>query len=85
MNHSVRGLGASALVAVDEWSALRLVYEKRHLLAHKKGVIDDKYAMTVDKTAKLGHKVPVSEAELRDALQIVRTMARRLVDQMAVQ
>ena len=63
----------------DEWECACRVFQKRHLLAHKMGVIDEEYLQRANDTgAVLGRKVRLTEGEVESAINIVETMGRRL-------
>jgi hypothetical protein len=66
---------------LDEWEFACRIFQKRHLLAHKMGVIDDEYIKKAnDPGAKAGRKISVTSPEVESAIAIVDTMARRLFD-----
>jgi hypothetical protein len=55
------------------------VFQKRHLLAHKMGVIDDDYIQKVnDPEAVTGRKVQVSSEEVISSMDIMEELGRRL-------
>jgi hypothetical protein len=57
--------GASSSAA--DWTQVRQALEKRHLLAHKMGVVDEDYLQaTGDSPALLGRKVPITSAEVAE-------------------
>jgi len=63
----------------DEWECACRVFQKRHLLAHKMGVIDEEYLQKGnDPGAVLGRRVRLTEGEVQSAITIVETMGRRL-------
>jgi hypothetical protein len=63
----------------DEWECACRVFQKRHLLAHKMGVIDEEYLKrTIDPGAVLGRKIRISLDEVRLAIGIVESLGRRL-------
>lgn len=73
------GVSLQAMVATDEWSRLVLCFHKRHLIAHKAGVVDDKYvAQAGDSAAILGRKVQVSPEEVRAFVAAVRSIGDAL-------
>jgi len=60
----------------DEWQILVLNFQKRHLFAHKKGVIDQEYIdKTGDYSAVVGRKVSLSIEEIRRIIPILRNLA----------
>jgi hypothetical protein len=63
----------------DEWDAACRAFQKRHLLAHKMGVIDDDYIQKAnDAGAILGRRIALSQAEVETSIRIVEAMGRRL-------
>jgi hypothetical protein len=63
----------------DEWDAACRAFQKRHLLAHKMGVIDDDYIhKTNDAQAVLGRRIALSQPEVETSISIVEAMGRRL-------
>jgi hypothetical protein len=63
----------------DEWDAACRAFQKRHLLAHKMGVIDDYYIhKTNDAQAVLGRRIALSQPEVETSISIVEAMGRRL-------
>lgn len=49
-----------------EWTSVRRSFQKRHLLAHKMGVVDEEYlAATNDTSAAIGRKITVQADEVR--------------------
>lgn len=63
----------------DEWDAARRAFQKRHLLAHKMGVIDDDYIQKAnDPGAVLGRRIALSQEEVEGSISIVGALGRRL-------
>jgi hypothetical protein len=63
----------------DTWESACRFFQKRHLLAHKMGVIDEEYVQKAhDPAAAVGRKVRVSPEEVAAAACIVETLGRRL-------
>lgn len=70
---------ASSL-SLDEWTMACRCFGKRHLLAHKFGIVDDKYAtQTRDPEAVVGRKVSIRPAEVHDLIVILRKLGASLV------
>lgn len=64
--------GLSDGVTAEEWNLLVRCFQKRHLLAHKMGVIDEKYVTLVDDpTAHVGRKVAIEPSEVLALLSAV--------------
>ena len=63
----------------EAWTSACHVFQKRHLLAHKMGVIDAEYIEKAnDAGAVLGRRVRVSQGEVSLAANFIETMGRRL-------
>ncbi len=59
------GVDFSASSNAADWTQVRQAFEKRHLLVHKLGVVDENYLQaTGDSRALLGRKVPITAAEV---------------------
>ncbi len=64
-----------------EWDGACRVFQKRHLLAHKMGVVDDEYIRkTGDTQAVVGRKVSVGPDEVTATIGIVEALGRRLFE-----
>ncbi len=56
----------------EEWSFLIRCFQKRHLFAHKMGVVDDAYLkITADPDAVIGHKAKVTVDEIRKLISLL--------------
>jgi hypothetical protein len=63
----------------DEWRLISMVFQKRHLLSHKMGVVDEDYLQKAgDPNAVVGRKVHVHRDEVEKALGIVQRLGDRL-------
>jgi hypothetical protein len=66
-------------LAPADWECACRVFQKRHLLAHRMGVIDAAYIQKAnDHGAKVGRKVKVSSDEVTSAIGIIEVLGRRL-------
>ncbi len=73
------GFDFAASLNADQWDFACRAFQKRHLLAHKMGVIDDDYIQKGnDAGAILGHKIGLNQAEVETSISIVEAMGRRL-------
>ncbi|MFZ0964125.1 MAG: hypothetical protein WAO35_24935 [Terriglobia bacterium] len=71
---------ADVLVPAD-WETACRVFQKRHLLAHRMGVVDAEYIQKVnDPGAVAGRKVSLSRDEVTSAISIIETLGRRLFE-----
>ena len=66
-------------LAAGEWQTACRVFQKRHLLAHKLGVIDEDYLQKADDPgAVVGRKIRLAADEVRAAIAIIETLGGRL-------
>jgi hypothetical protein len=57
------------------------MFQKRHLLSHKMGVIDDEYVQKAnDPAATAGRKVVIGRDEVQASLALLQRMGDRLYD-----
>jgi hypothetical protein len=69
----------SAQLTADEWQSAVRGFQKRHLVAHKMGVVDQDYiTKTGDTQAVVGRKIGIGADEVRGLLQIISKVARSL-------
>jgi hypothetical protein len=69
--------GADFATALDpaDWTQVLKAFQKRHLLAHKMGVVDEDYlSATGDSPALLGRKVTVSASDVRDLVARLKVL-----------
>jgi hypothetical protein len=65
----------------DEWNTANRLFQKRHLLAHKMGVVDEEYVRkTADPQAVIGRKVSFGGDEIRATICIVEALGKRLFE-----
>lgn len=75
------GTDLSADVAPAEWRAAVMGFQKRHLVAHKMGVVDQDYiTKTGDTSAVVGRKIGIGADEVRQLARITSKLALRLSD-----
>jgi hypothetical protein len=71
----------AAAVSPAEWDTVCRSFQKRHLFAHRMGVVDAAYlAATHDPRAVLGRKLKVERGEVESLGQSLRTLGTHLVD-----
>lgn len=69
----------SAHLTADEWKLLLRGFQKRHLFAHKMGVVDQDYiTKSGDIQTVIGRKVGVGADEIKELVQIIRKLAQGL-------
>jgi hypothetical protein len=72
-------LDIAADLTGDEWKAAVRGFQKRHLLSHKMGVVDDEYVRkSGDARAVVGRKVSVHSDEVRTLVQIIGKLGQYL-------
>lgn len=77
------GFDLITLVPGQDWEFAIRCFQKRHLLAHKMGVIDDAYVQaTNDQTAIVGRKVKITPEEVKRLVDVVRQLGGELAAQL---
>ena len=70
------GLDIPACLTVEEWQAVVVAFQKRHLVAHKLGVVDQGYLnKTGDTCAVIGRKIAIKTDDVNEAVEIIRAFA----------
>ena len=66
-------------LSTDSWIAICRIFQKRHLLAHKMGVIDEEYIQKADdQGAVAGRRIRITQEEVSLAISIVETLGQQL-------
>jgi hypothetical protein len=66
---SLFGFDLSAGLLADEWLSLTRCFQKRHLLAHNMGIVDEEYLRkTSDPKARIGRKITILVEEVQAML-----------------
>ncbi|WP_322083381.1 hypothetical protein [Burkholderia sp. BCC1972] len=74
------GFDLAALLDATAWNFVTMQFQKRHLLAHKLGIIDAEYiSKTGSSRSLLGRKVAITDVDVRTLVAHLRTLARALV------
>jgi hypothetical protein len=77
----VFGFDFADTLGSGEWEGAGRLFQKRHVLAHKMGVIDADYVQKAnDAGAVLGRKIPVGHNEVESAIRIIGTLGGRLFE-----
>jgi len=77
------GLDLSICVDLQDWDLAWRCFQKRHLFAHKMGVVDEEYLkITKDPSAVVGRKVVVRPEEVLSLTRILRILGSHLVQQL---
>ena len=72
-------IGLASSLPGSDWDFLCRSFQKRHVLAHSMGIVDEKYlSKTGDPHAKLGRKVPIVPGEVSTMVGLVRTTGAHL-------
>ena len=70
------GITLSTAVQPEEWLAAGMAFQKRHLIAHKLGVVDQDYVTkTGDPRAVVGRKIVIDAGEVQGLTGIINTLA----------
>lgn len=73
------GIDISKSISAGEWTAMAILFQKRHLFTHKMGIIDQEY---IDKTGEnntlIGKKVEVNKNDVFDLINGLRLMGSYL-------
>ena len=69
------------VLAPDDWERVCRVFQKRHLLAHKMGVVDEDYVKKAnDFQAVLGRKIIISHDEVIATINLIENLGKRLFE-----
>jgi hypothetical protein len=73
------GIDLAVGLLTGEWDALCRSFQKRHLLAHSMGIVDEDYLKKAgDHLARLGRKVPILPDEVTVMLGLTRKLGAHL-------
>ena len=73
------GIDLSIEVKPEEWRATAMAFQKRHLIAHKLGVVDQDYVTkTGDTRAVVGRKIGIDAGEVNGLAGILNILAPRM-------
>lgn len=77
------GFDLSGGVDVGGWDFACRCFQKRHLLAHRMGVVDESYVRaTGDQSVVVGRKVPISSQEVTKLIDTLKSLGAWLVGQL---
>ncbi|MCY4476580.1 MAG: hypothetical protein OXC70_01130 [Gammaproteobacteria bacterium] len=66
-------------ISPEQWRASSLCFQKRHLVAHRMGVMDDNYVRkSSDPDAVLGQKVQITRREVRQFIEFLSSLATQM-------
>jgi uncharacterized Zn finger protein (UPF0148 family) len=73
------GAGYDNWLSDAQLQEMKVLYQRRHLLAHSEGMVDDKYIQkSQDTTYRAGQRIVVKEADVRKLIGYVSTIANDL-------
>lgn len=71
----------AATLDAQKWDLLFRAFMKRHVLAHRMGVVDQKYIdETGDSAAIVGRKIPITSEQVAEVLDLVSEIGKNLHD-----
>jgi hypothetical protein len=74
------GFDLRTQMADSDWVEIHQGFMKRHVIAHRSGIVDAQYiAETSDPAATIGRLIPLEENEVRKLAQLVRSLGQQLV------
>ncbi len=75
----------AARLTADEWKQVVKAFQKRHLIAHKMGIVDDGYLKaTGDTSAVLGRKIKIDDGEAQELNRFLMLMGEHLTKGLGV-
>jgi hypothetical protein len=78
------GFNLAVSLSPDEWDLLCKCFQKRHLLAHRMGVVDEAYInATGDTTATIGRKISIEPEEIHQIIDLLRRLGEYLIQNLA--
>jgi len=78
------GFDFSQALSEGDWNLILALFQKRHLISHNDGIIDEAYVqITGDNSAVIGRKIVVTIDEVRTALQYISSLATSLTNGLA--
>jgi len=73
---NVRGKGYEDWLTPGELSDLKLLFQKRHLLAHREGMVDDKYIQrSGDTNFRAGQRIIIRDVDIRRLVGMITKLA----------
>jgi len=77
------GFDLAGALDADEWATACRFFQKRHLLAHRMGVVDEEYLKkSGDTRATIGRKVTIEPHHVRDMVQLIARLGQWLNDEL---
>lgn len=76
------GVSYGEWLSLDELASLKTLYQKRHLLAHQEGIVDERYVQrSGDKNYKPGQRIVVSKGDIELFLELLGKLGHGLAGQ----
>ena len=73
------GFDLAEFVSQEDWSETVTLFHKRHLLAHKMGVVDEDYIRrSGDSDAIIGRKIVINSQEVDSLVRVIYVLSREL-------
>jgi hypothetical protein len=73
------GESYSDWLSAAEFSAMNILFQKRHLLSHTEGIVDDKYVLrSGDSSYRSGQRIVVKEKDVENLINIVCKIVERV-------
>jgi hypothetical protein len=83
--HDLFRIDIAAPLAPEEWARVVLCFKKRHVIAHKLGVMDEQYARTSrDPDAFAGRKVRLRKADAEELSRLLGRIGEHLTHQLGL-
>lgn len=77
------GFDIASSIPSSYWETAKRCFQKRHLLEHKSGVVDEEYlAQSNDQSARLGRKIALTASEVEELISIVRRLGEHIFSEM---
>lgn len=81
---SLFGIDLAAACATEEWDAAVRIFQKRHVLSHKFGVVDEAYIRKSGDTATpVGRKLVIEPTEVRELTRILMNLGTGIAGSLA--
>jgi hypothetical protein len=79
--HSLFGCDLGAALDSEDWATACRGFQKRHLLAHRMGIVDEEYVgKSGDTQARVGRKVAIHPEDVRVLIRLVAKMGEHLAE-----
>lgn len=81
---NVFGIDFAAACTTEDWGAAVRNFQKRHVLSHKSGVVDEEYVRrSGDTSTPVGHKLVIEPSEVRQLTRTLVTLGSNLAASLA--